>query len=52
MDTLNSSQIQFRMQIVEMCGEGKRTVLLEKYEYFSLIEELKLANLSETKSSR
>lgn len=48
----NSAEVQFRQKLVEMCADGKKTVLLKKDEYFNLIDEVKAADTAEIKTGR
>ena len=54
MDALvdSSPEAQFKAQVVNICSEGKKSVILKKDDYCSLIEEIKMASAPETKTPR
>ena len=46
------AEVKFRQKLHDMCGDGKKTVLMKKEDYFSLIDELKVVNDAEIKTGR
>ena len=48
----NAQEDQFFQQLKAMCDSTKNKVLMSKEEYFSTIDEVKLANEVSTKTPR
>jgi len=47
-----SVEFQFRQQVGRLCEGGKKTVILTKEEYYTLIDELKEATSAAVKIGR
>jgi len=41
----NSVKVQFQTKLIEIYGEGKKTVLIKRDDYFKLIEDIKIAKV-------
>ena len=54
MDALvdSSPEAQIKAQVVKICSKGKKSVILKKDDYYSIIEELKVTIAAETKTPR
>ena len=44
-DFENSVEVQFQTKLSEIYGEGKKTVLIKKDDYFKLIDDMKVAKM-------
>ena len=54
MDALvdSSPEVQLKARVVQICSEGKKSVILKIDDYYSLIKELKVASAAETMTPR
>jgi len=48
----NSVEVQFQTKLIEIYGEGKKTVLIKRDDYFKLIEDIKIAKSASSKTKR
>ena len=45
-------ELEFKDQLLQIHSAGKKSVLIKEDDYFDVIEEVKIASRSETKTNR